>query len=313
MRQTQALPTLIALIALAVATASLLGGRATPATASILVAQIEPAGVLGGFTYQGSLTRAGQLVDGANACDMRFSLWDAASGGAQLGAAQTVDGVDFVQGLFTVTLNDAGQFGAAAFAGEARWLYVEAACPGGSAFTSLGRQAISAAPYATYSGSTAALQGRPVSAGAPGTGEVLGWDGSAWGPTALESGAELQGRPVSMSAPETGQVLRWDGSAWAPAAASISGYEIVYVETAFDSRAVKAVRASCPGGKQVLGGGAGVFSVLSDPNFESSPVVLKQSEPDRPPFPGWFARAVEVGPYGYEWIVWAYAICATIS
>lgn len=63
------------------------------------MAQIEPAAVIGdGFTYQGSLSRAGRLVDGMDACDLRFSLWDAASGGAQQGAGQTVSGVDFAQG-----------------------------------------------------------------------------------------------------------------------------------------------------------------------------------------------------------------------
>jgi len=219
MRQTQALPTLLAAAALAVALAALFSGHTMPAAANNLVAQIEPAADLGGgFTYQGSLSRAGQLVDGADACDMRFTLWNAASGGARLGAAQAVAGVDFTQGLFTLSLNEAGQFGPAAFDGQARWLQVEAACPQGGAFTSLGRQAISAVPYATHSGSTAALRGRPVSAGAPSAGQVLGWNGSAWGPTVLQSGRELQGRPVSASAPNAGQVLAWDGSAWSPAA-----------------------------------------------------------------------------------------------
>jgi hypothetical protein len=275
-----ALPTLLSAVALAVALAALLGPRAQPASASSLVAQIGPAAALGGgFSYQGSLSQSGRPVSGADACDMRFSLWDAASAGTQVGGSQTLAGVDFDRGLFAVTVNEGGQFGASAFAGEARWLQVEAACPASGAFTSLGRQAISAVPYATHSGSTAALQGRPVGAAAPAPGQLLGWDGSAW----------------------------------APAAPAISGYEIVYSETAFDSRSVKAVRASCPSGKEVLGGGAGVFSVLSDPNWESAPVVLKQSQPDRPPFAGWFARATEVGPYGFEWIVWAYAICADVA
>lgn len=173
--------------ALVVALAALLGPRTAPAAAGSLVAQIGPASMPGGFTYQGTLARGGRPVDGAGACDLRFSLWDAASAGAQLGAAQTLTGVDFARGLFTVTLNDSGQFGDAAFTGDTRWLAVEAACPGGGAFTSLGRQAITGVPYAAVSGSTRALQGRPVSTAAPSAGQVLRWDGSAWAPGATHT------------------------------------------------------------------------------------------------------------------------------
>lgn len=186
MRQSL-LPSLLAAGALVVALAALLGPRTAPAAAGSLVAQIGPASMPGGFTYQGTLARGGRPVDGAGACDLRFSLWDAASAGAQLGAAQTLTGVDFARGLFTVTLNDSGQFGDAAFTGDTRWLAVEAACPGGGAFTSLGRQAITGVPYAAVSGSTRALQGRPVSTAAPSAGQVLRWDGSAWAPGATHT------------------------------------------------------------------------------------------------------------------------------
>jgi hypothetical protein len=49
-----------------------------------------------------------------------------------------------------VTLNDAGQFGANAFNGEARWLQIAVRSPaGGGGFTTLApRQAITATPYA---------------------------------------------------------------------------------------------------------------------------------------------------------------------
>lgn len=178
--QTRWLPSLLAAVALVMALAALLGPRSAPAEASSLVAQVGPAALGSGFSYQGSLSRGGRPISGA--CDLRFSLWDAASGGAQVGSFQVIVAVSFTQGLFTVTLNDASQFGPGAFDGSARWLQVEAACPRGSAYTSLGRQAITGVPYAAVSGSTGALQGRPVSKAAPNSGQVLSWDGSAWAP-----------------------------------------------------------------------------------------------------------------------------------
>ena len=52
-----------------------------------------------GFTYQGQLKNAGGGVTGT--CDFEFSLWDAASDGAQVGATQTVAAGSVQGGLFT--------------------------------------------------------------------------------------------------------------------------------------------------------------------------------------------------------------------
>jgi hypothetical protein len=177
-------PTILSCLALVAALAALVGNGAQPATATTLLGSIGPQAATGtGFTYQGYLTRNGAPINGAGQCDMRFSLWDTANGGAQVGNLQLVGAVDFANGAFTVTLNDSSQFGADAFAGAARWLQVELACPSGSAsFSTVGRQAITAVPYATYSQSTGALQGRPLSAAAPSSGQMLRWDGSAWAP-----------------------------------------------------------------------------------------------------------------------------------
>jgi hypothetical protein len=106
------------------------------------------------------------------------------------------------------------------------------------------------------------LQGNPVSANAPGNGQVLKWNGTEWAPgsddgTTYTAGAGidvtgtvitnlgdtnaaddittstlgagdvngffpnltvdgLQGNPVSASAPGSGQVLKWNGTEWAP-------------------------------------------------------------------------------------------------
>lgn len=74
-------------------------------------------------------------------------------------------------------------------------------------------------------GNATSLQGRPVSAAAPGAGEVLEWNGAAWAPAVTGDATSLQGNPVSAAAPGAGQVLEWNGAAWVPTAlaASLSG------------------------------------------------------------------------------------------
>lgn len=60
------------------------------------------------FTYQGRLTGSGIPSNGAH--DLRFRLFDAAAGGAQLGATVCADNVQVAQGLFTVELDFGRQF-----------------------------------------------------------------------------------------------------------------------------------------------------------------------------------------------------------
>jgi hypothetical protein len=86
-----------------------------------------------GFTYQGQLKKTGVPVNGA--CDLQFSLWDAAgsgsppTGGAQIGLTQTLPAVAVTNGLFTVILNGGNEFAGTAFTGEARWLQIAVRCP----------------------------------------------------------------------------------------------------------------------------------------------------------------------------------------
>ena len=96
------------------------------------------------FTYQGRLTSSGAPVNGN--CDFQFSLFDAASAGAQIGSTQPATNVSVMNGLFTVTID----FGGGAFNGDARWLEIGVRCPAGSgSYTTLSpRQALRAAPYA---------------------------------------------------------------------------------------------------------------------------------------------------------------------
>jgi microcystin-dependent protein len=125
------------LLALPVAALLLVGGTARSQAAL-------PVGT--GFTYQGQLTSGGSPVNGN--CDFQFGLWDAATDGAQIGAAQGLNSVSVTNGLFTVTMD----FGGTAFTGEARWLEIAVRCPSGSGgyATLAPRQALTAAPYAFH-------------------------------------------------------------------------------------------------------------------------------------------------------------------
>jgi hypothetical protein len=98
------------------------------------------------FTYSGRLVLSGAPVDGA--ADIRISLWDAAAAGTPIGGAQTFLSLVVTEGLFQVDLD----FGAGAFAGDARWLEIEVRYPAGAGnYTTLTpRQEINAVPYALH-------------------------------------------------------------------------------------------------------------------------------------------------------------------
>jgi hypothetical protein len=124
----------------------LLALNAGPGMAEELAPQGTPLG--SAFTYQGQLSRGSNLVNGT--CNLRFALYDAVSGGNQVGSGLTRTGVSVVGGLFTVPDLD---FGIGAFGGEKRWLAVQVQCPGDAGFTALSpRQALTAPPYAFYWG-----------------------------------------------------------------------------------------------------------------------------------------------------------------
>lgn len=126
--------------------------------AVIVFAPIAPASaqtsVGSAFTYQGQLQRSGSPA--TSTCNLQFGLWDAASGGAQVGTTQAFDGVSVVNGLFTVAID----FGADQFTGGARWVQSAVRCAGDSSFTTLApRQQVTAAPYALSLRPGAAIAG----------------------------------------------------------------------------------------------------------------------------------------------------------
>lgn len=108
-----------------------------------LEAYAVPAG--SAFTYQGRLEQGGEPVTGL--FSFRFSLWDAAAGGAQVGTSVEATNVAIEDGYFTTTLD----FGTAAFDGSARWLEIEVLNAANVYVTLSPRQPVTAAPYAIRS------------------------------------------------------------------------------------------------------------------------------------------------------------------
>ena len=124
----------------------ILAALSLAASAPLAVAQTTA------FTYQGRLESGGVPATGAT--DLTFTLYDAASGGATVGASNVVNDLFTSNGFFTVTLD----FGSGAFNGAARWLQI-AVRPGASTggYTNLApRTAITATPYAMHAGGATA-------------------------------------------------------------------------------------------------------------------------------------------------------------
>ena len=98
------------------------------------------------FTYQGRLLSGDVPANGAH--DFEFILWDAESGGNQIGATVTLTQVNVQNGVFSVRIDFGNQF-----PGANRFLEIRVRPSGsGAAFTGLApRQAISSAPYAIKS------------------------------------------------------------------------------------------------------------------------------------------------------------------
>lgn len=102
------------------------------------------------FSYQGQLKAGGSPVDGPH--DFLFRLYDASTGGTQIGVTQCADNVSVTGGLFTVTLDFGGQF-----SGDERFLEIEVRADAGLGCGSLAgfvalapRQPLTAVPYALY-------------------------------------------------------------------------------------------------------------------------------------------------------------------
>jgi hypothetical protein len=97
------------------------------------------------FTYQGKLSDGGPAASGNY--DLQFKLFDALSGGTQLGTTQTLSSIAVASGIFTVTLDFGDQF-----PGANRWLDISAKKTTDPSFTPLTpRQPITSGPHAIRS------------------------------------------------------------------------------------------------------------------------------------------------------------------
>lgn len=154
-------------------------------------------------------------------------------------------------------------------------------------------------------------QGLPGSAGAQGVPGPIGPQGVQGEPGAVGPAGSTGPQGVPGAVGPLGPA----GPQGVPGAAGLSGYEIVSVDSAFDSSSTKLLSADCPAGKVALGGGADLFPSLVDPNRDTAPVVLRASTPSigNGVTPGWFAQSSEIGAYTFAWHMVVYAVCATVT
>jgi trimeric autotransporter adhesin len=108
----------------------------------------KPADLAGtAFTYQGQLKQNGALL--TSTCNFTFTLYADSGGTTPVGSPASIGGTGVINGLFTVQLNGSGEFGAAAFNGDARWLKTVVQCTGDGRATTLGPlQRLTPAPIA---------------------------------------------------------------------------------------------------------------------------------------------------------------------
>lgn len=167
-----------------------------------------PAPISTAFTYQGKLIDGGAPANGTY--DLTFALYDAVSGGVQIGSTVMRNDVTVTDGLFTVQLDFGSVFNDTA-------LYLEIGVrpgSGGTYVTLTPRQAITATPFARYAVQApwSGLTGVP-----PGFADGTD-DGSTYtAGTGLSLNTAEFSILDSFRLPQScanGQVSQWNGSTW---------------------------------------------------------------------------------------------------
>jgi len=167
------------------------------------------------FTYQGRLGDGGAPANGSY--DLTLKLYDAVTNGAQVGATADLRAQGVTNGLFTVTLD----FGADAFAGEARWLEIQVRTNGAAAYITLTpRQPLTATPYALYALTPAGPAGDTGATGPPGAQGPQGVPGLVWrgawdvsASYATNDAVQSGGSAWAATLPNTG-VAPAEGASW---------------------------------------------------------------------------------------------------
>ncbi len=158
------------------------------------------------FTYQGRLLVNGNPTNGTY--DLRFTLYDAATGGNLAAGPLTNAATAVSSGMFTVTLDFGG---GAAFPGANRWLEIGVRTNGSTAaYSTLSpRQALTPTPYAILAANVAdaSVTAAKLSSGAGSSGQVLKMSGGAlaWGAdlnsggtvTSVGTSSGLLGGPIT--------------------------------------------------------------------------------------------------------------------
>lgn len=208
---------------------------------ALALALTSPAIEANPFTFQGFLEQSGSPLDG-NA-NLAFKLFNASSGGTQIGSTITANAYPVLNGVFTIDLNFAGVM----FQDEHRWLQVEInGIPMGT------RIEILPTPLA---GSALALQGRRVSMSVPVNGQVLKWDGNQWAPQNDATGASYSaGNGLNLAGTEFSVNFGGSGAANSVARSDHSHYG----QTFSGSSALQGLNISQNNG---AAGATGLFSI----------------------------------------------------
>ena len=136
------------------------------------------------FNYQGKLTDGGNPANGS--FQMQFKLFDAVSGGTQIGSTLTDIPVTATNGVFSVKLD----FGANALSGANRWLEISVRRNTGEGYTTLSpREQIASSPYAVRTLSAATADNALNLGGVPASEYVTN---SSGGSSFIRNGTTLQ-------------------------------------------------------------------------------------------------------------------------
>jgi hypothetical protein len=183
------------------------------------------------FTYQGRLNNGGSAANGIY--DLRFAVFDIASGGTQQGSAVTNSAVNVSNALFTVVLDFGDQF-----PGTNRWLDVSVRTNGGGTFTPLTpRQQFTATPYAimasnaTFAATATLAANATLAATATLANSVSGTNVTGIiNDSHLSANVALRGSSNNFSFGQsiTGGSLYFDNAQWILAKNSVGSYENVF-------------------------------------------------------------------------------------
>ena len=170
-------------------------------SATMVVAQDAPQAVTGtAFTYQGRLIDGGSAANGAY--DFQFVLFNALSGGTQIGPIVSVDDLAVSDGLFVATLDFGNVFDGTALYLEVR---VRSGASTGSYATLAPRQALTATPYASFATKAANAITSTLALNMP-------WSGLTGVPSGFAD--NLDNDVLGGLSCGNGQIAKWNGSIW---------------------------------------------------------------------------------------------------